>query len=313
MLLLQVPRCVGVVVARAFARAGINNWLNFAEVAYGSRAAGFPPTLEGVLVWSNTFRCLGTFGNYLGYLRKACYAVGCDAPPEREPALRQAMCAIAKRQLFTARPRMFIQRGLLQRLVAAVGQNLEEQSFAMLWLVSYTFLLRLPSEALSMCRGGDGFVADASVQSLFWKDGDSVCLQLRSRKNRPGGSGVLRRVCTCRGCKLTCPVHVLWDGFFVHLLPGTRPWQLVGAGTARAHLRNTLAKLGVPAAKSFGTHDFRRGHAQDMLSAGSTLAQILSAGQWKSSAFLQYINQAELEQEVAFEVAIHSDGEEDAD
>ena len=83
-------------------------------------------------------------------------------------------------------------------------------------------------------------------------------------------------------------------------------------GTARAHLRNTLAKLGVPAAKSFGTHDFRRGHAQDMLSAGSTLAQILSAGHWKSSAFLRYIDQAELEQEVAFEVAI-GDGEEDAD
>ena len=49
---------------------------------------------------------------------------------------------------------------------------------------------------------------------------------------------------------------------------------------------------------------------QDMLERGATLSQILAAGQWRSSAFIRYLKEAELEQGVALEVAIHSDDEE---
>ena len=55
-------------------------------------------------------RCIGTFGNYMSYLRAACLANGYDAPPVGHPAIRRAMVAVAKRELFTARPKMFIQR-----------------------------------------------------------------------------------------------------------------------------------------------------------------------------------------------------------
>ena len=66
----------------------------------------------------------------------------------------------------------------------------------------------------------------------------------------------------------------------------------------------------VPHPERYGTHDFRRGHAQDLLESGASLAQILAAGQWRSASFLDYIKQAELERDVALEVAIESDGEE---
>ncbi len=49
---------------------------------------------------------------------------------------------------------------------------------------------------------------------------------------------------------------------------------------------------------------------QDMLGDGCALAQILRAGQWRSAAFLRYLDEAGLERDVAFEVTIHSDDEE---
>ena len=85
--------------------AGIRHWLQFMEAAYGSEAIPFPPQLNAVIQWSNTFRCVGTFCNYLGYLRSTCYALAVDAPPAGHPALKRAMCAIVKRQLFTTRSR----------------------------------------------------------------------------------------------------------------------------------------------------------------------------------------------------------------
>ena len=42
-------------------------------------------------------------------------------------------------------------RSLLSKMVKAADQGKEETRFSMLWLVAYCFLLRLPSEVLSVC------------------------------------------------------------------------------------------------------------------------------------------------------------------
>ena len=52
----------------------------------------------------------GTFGNYLSHLRGACHAMGFEAPPTGHPAMKRAMVAIAKRELFEAREKRFIDR-----------------------------------------------------------------------------------------------------------------------------------------------------------------------------------------------------------
>jgi len=140
-------------------------------------------------------------------------------------------------------------------------------------------------------------------------------------------------------------VHKLWDDFFGVLDEGAKPWALITACKARERLRQMLHQLGVPGAEKHGTHDLRRGHAeaplcqterrsdcnvanvQDMRKSGSTLAEILMAGQWKSTAFLKVLDevgitwlaavclrtcaleQADLEKETAFAVAIESDEE----
>ena len=87
---------------------------------------------------------------------------------------------------------------------------------------------------------------------------------------------------------------MLWDKFLAALPEGTHPWAHITAGAARSRLRRILELLKVPGASMYGTHDLRRGHAEDMRESGCTLGEILAAGQWKSSAFLSYLNEVRL-------------------
>ena len=83
--------------------SGIRNWISFAEVALGGAQFAFPPSLEGIIAWSHAFRCVGTYANYVGYLRSACLALDLDVPPANHLAIQRAKIAIVKRMLFTPR------------------------------------------------------------------------------------------------------------------------------------------------------------------------------------------------------------------
>ena len=82
---------------------GLRNWCDFAAIFYGCSERGFPPELEGIVCWSHTFRCVGTFTNYLGYLRNACLALDISAPPVDHPLLRRAKGAIVKKMVHSPR------------------------------------------------------------------------------------------------------------------------------------------------------------------------------------------------------------------
>ena len=217
-------------------------------------------------------RCTGTFSNYLSYLRGACHALGVEAPPTDHPALRRAMLAVVKRDLYKARGKMFIDRTYVANLMRAAEHDSEERRIAMLWLFAYSFLLRLPSEArilplcahcivgmhrasscqaLPACKGSPADHDLCSKQTLVWKEGDAVCVRIARRKNRPAGSGTMRCACSCRGCPLTCIVHALWDGWLDLLPSGHEPWRDITAGAARAKLRQALRQLGVPSAECY--------------------------------------------------------------
>ena len=176
-------------------------------------------------------------------------------------------------------------------MVLAVQRGLEDHTFAMLWLISCTFLLRLPSEAgvwfrcswhgslslhlqaLPTCKAHPEDSGASLEQSLIWREGDYLCFRMLRRKNRQRGSGVLKRVCSCKGGTAMCPIHTLWDKFFALLPQGARPWENISAGKARDRLRLVLSKLQVPDWAEYGTHDFRRGHAE----VGPVLTSFASA------------------------------------
>ena len=48
-------------------------------------------------------------------------------------------------------------------------------------------------------------------------------------------------------------------------------------------LRFELFQLGEPCYGKFKTHDFRRGHTQDLVAAGATDEEVRRAGQWKAA------------------------------
>ncbi len=127
--------------ARDSFRSGLRNWISFSEIALGSSQNGFPPPLDALLEWSHNFRCVGTYSNYLGYLRAACLALDLEMPRADHPAIQRAKTSIVKRMLFRSRclyarspfgisvhvflgcgrPRMFIQRSMVRNLVLASG------------------------------------------------------------------------------------------------------------------------------------------------------------------------------------------------
>ena len=76
-------------------------------------------------------------------------------------------------------------------------------------------------------------------------------------------------------------------------------------------LRNCLTALGVEQAGQYRTQDFRRGHAEDLRASGAPLRAILEAGEWRSPAFMSYLNVELLESEMVLQ-AHYDESDEDA-
>ena len=92
--------------------------------------------------------------------------------------------------------------------------------------------------------------------------------------------------------------------FFLSFAPGARPFSGFTGSSALHLLRELLANLGVTNASRYRTHDLRRGHARDLQANGSTLREILNAGDWRSPAFLTYLDVNQLEEDAIMEAHI---------
>ena len=186
----------------------------------------------------------------------------------------------------------------------------------MLYIAAYAFLLRVRSESLPIRIAGDGEDPNGQVpagqHSSLMATKDAIVLKLERRKNRVHGSK-LTRGCWCSTCKVTCPLHCLGP-WLLQMTAGHRPFGRMTGARATSQLRRRLALLHVPEADKFNLHGFRRGHAQDLLASGADLYTILRAGEWRSSAFVEYLEQAELESAAVMEAHLQvssDDGDED--
>ena len=164
----------------------------------------------------------------------------------------------------------------------------EYKRFSQLFLLAYIFLLRVPSEALAATFGRD---LCHTHQTVLWLEDSKLHINLRRRKNRPGGSRLTRK-CWCQHSRKTCPVHVF--GKLVEEVPaGTALFEGIDANRsfwrclfmsdlvasikalacrATAALRTMLAEVGTKAAEQYRLHDIRRGHAKDLQLSGECVA-----------------------------------------
>lgn len=271
-----------------------------------------PPAVDTLIAWSELFRCCDTYRNYLGYVHFACTLSGLPTVAFECRDIKRAHIAIRKRNNFVPRRKLFIQRALVGKLLSLVAKGKLAEEYAMLFLFTYVFLLRLPSEALPCTKVLGDALGDA--QSQVWCDGVELHLQLKRRKNMEAGSHMSRK-CWCSTDPGTCPVHVL-GRYFAELPVGDQPFAGISAGRALRKLREALELFSATRKDSciYRCHDLRRGHAKDLVESGASLVEILAAGQWRSPAFLKYLDLRTLERDAVLAACVDesSGGEEEA-
>ena len=216
--------------------------------------------------------------------------------------------AVEKAHRFQPREHKWIQRPLLERLVA-LGEKAQGvmAAYAKLQVFTYAFLLRMPSEAIVAVAGRKGMQCQSN--SMVYMDGHELVVELHRRKNKPRGS-ILRRCCTCAASKALCVVHTVAP-LLERCELGERVFPLCTIRNAPDVLRMMLRALNVADAEGYRCHDFRRGHAQDLADSGAPLHEILGAGEWTSPAFLKYLDLHKLEAKMVVQSVLgESDGEE---
>ena len=92
-----------------------------------------------------------------------------------DPVVRRAKQSVDKAGLFTSREKRFIQRKDVERILTLAGCTNDFWPFALLFLLAYAFLLRLPSEALPTVVGRN------QGQSSLYRDGETLVLDLKRR------------------------------------------------------------------------------------------------------------------------------------
>ena len=145
----------------------------YAEHTFPEVRRFFPPQRDIILAWSAMFRSGGTFRNYLGYVKTGCMVMNestvvsgtlpfyicesraCVGPKVfDDPAVQKAKRSVDKCPGFAKREPRWVRRWMVERFLEICC--LQQKAFfagdaiamGMLFLFSYIFLLRVPSEAL---------------------------------------------------------------------------------------------------------------------------------------------------------------------
>ena len=295
--------------------AALRSWHAFAVAILELPATGtLPPRLgEHVEAYAATFKNAATAANYVSAMKWACVHLGlCTA--WYTPGLQMTMKGAKQYQLRvsggTKHAAKFLDDKTLANAVKLADLN-GMSDFAVLMLVAWSFLLRVQSECLLMEAGHPDDEKDLPQgrhSGLWLESGSVLCLRLRRRKNRPSGS-MLRRPCSCSTTGPgQCVVHRA-AGLLQRKSRGQRLWAVTEA-TALSHVRRLLSQLGIGDACRYTLKAFRAGRATALAVAGCSIGDILRAGEWRSAAFLCYINEDDVDKAQLLNNALaDSDGE----
>jgi hypothetical protein len=222
--------------------SGLKCWIAFANSTLGLTSNELPPTLNGLISWSVLFRSPRTYQNYVAHVKLGCQLVGVSTAVFEDSSIKRAVMAIGKRDEFRPRPKLFLQIARVRELLDLHDQHSSfTKEVCMLFLTTYIFLLRLPSEALPIVFKRARPRSYEKGQAYVWVEGDRIWLQLGRRKNKPLGSTMWRE-CWCRSCNKTCPIHVL-GAFLTGLEEGTVPFKEITAAAAHGISRHILDVL----------------------------------------------------------------------
>ena len=174
--------------------------------------------------------------------------------------------------------------------------------------VARHYMLRVQSELAHLQTDGRQGVPATSLEwhSRVQVTAEAVTIVLRKRKNEPHGAAIARScVCRAQGPLLcgTCALKAQVTEARARGLHAGAAIFPVSLQKAMQLIRSWAAAAGVEAPT---WHAFRRGMASDMLAQGSSVAQILVAGGWRSSAFLRYLVRTDVDLEAACSFALNA-------
>ena len=254
----------------------------------------FPATEKVVLQYTAMFSNSSTLQQYLKHLRWAHRLLRMSNAWDT-PALQQVVRGVRKSGP-PAQPKVALNSGQVKRMVGiAVKHGLAE--IAALMAIARLFLLRVPSEALPLEWDGE--------HSSISLTADTATIVLMRRKNVTTPTSMTRVCCCSSSGRGLCAVHWLHALKCKAANESCNRVFSISLLDFRKHLQVLAGMVGVLVPGRVGTHAFRRGMAQDIVDAGGSMAMLLRAGEWRSSAFLRYLREAQPQEAAVAQVVIN--------
>lgn len=270
--------------------SGIRCWAAFCDAC--GQQVHFPATETMVLRYMSMFSSSATMNQYFKHLRWSHRFLHMENLWQT-PSIKQALNGVSKSGC-EPRPRFALLSKQVRKVITQAEARGDIETAA-LAAISRLFLLRVPSEAIPLEWDGE--------HSRIELEEDCARLILMRRKNSRFPS-ILERFCCCRtsGVEL-CGVH------WLHRLRADRDSGKLFNVSARSficNVRTYAVQAKIPNASKLGTHAFRRGMAQDIISNGGTLAVLLKAGDWHSKAFLSYLRENQAQDEAVAQIVVNA-------
>ena len=190
-----------------------------------------------------------------------------------------------------------------KQVVAIIRKAIEERkiTLARFLAVARHYMFRVQSELVPLQEDGQAkcFEGGRTWHSRVEIHGRDATVHLRIRKTEPHGA-VVARTCVCKsqGPILCGPCSLRAQ--IMENRPASRDPSLpvfdLDQRRSIDDLRRWAAAVG---AERPSWHAMRRGMATDMLKSGSSVAQIVTAGGWRSTAFIRYFLREDIDREAA--------------
>ena len=292
--------------------------------SFKPRSPHFPLTRELLSGYSALFTNGKTLQKYIQHLRFAHRVLNIQ-PAVNHEVTSAILRGSVKFYIQPDRP-SFDRR--TTRLLARAAVIAGDHDLALVYAIAYTFMSRVQSEIFPLQH--DGTIGlDSDDQQWHSRIGTwttspkrphpsddlpqeatsarvrHASIEYRRRKNANNGA-TLERVCTCSTCTSTCGVCAIWTLVARHHRRGSSSSDRILPDLSHHAALEGLKKHAnaIDLKTRVGWHAFRRGRASDMLRSGDSLAQILTAGGWRSCAFLKYITDKELDSRVALNTTL---------
>ena len=87
-----------------------------------------------------------------------------------------------------------------------------------------------------------------------------------------------------------CPAHFFWPLITRRIRSGNKLSPIYYDAKVNQTLKAVLGKLQVVSTERYSSHCFRRGAANELKTKGSQRSTVISMGEWRSLAFLGYVD-----------------------